>query len=255
MTWQPWHERALKSGPSPSEEAVEAGAATQGRVNTPLPTKKSARASKPSAPEGCEKAFASARACEVPDPPCSTSNGSGAAKPVAGASRRARRSAGVSGLVSAPAPALAGIPAPVSAEISAPVSVGISASVSDDIPAPVSADTGAGRAARASAARTARADMLPVAPPSADVARARPGRAASRAWAVAAGRIAFGMASGGVGGGWVGGRGEGRVGVGGGAVRWSASGRGGATLPEHRAGRVEAVGALHRGPGGAEGGD
>ena len=86
----------MNSGPSPSDPMVEAGAATQGRSNTPLPTKKSERCSNVSAAEGREKALRSKRSRLVPDPPCSASKGSARLKSVVGASRRAFRSALVS---------------------------------------------------------------------------------------------------------------------------------------------------------------
>ena len=61
--------RALKSGPSPSDARVEAGAAIQSLRNSPLPRAKSRLPSKPRFAEGCEKALALTVASEVAAPP------------------------------------------------------------------------------------------------------------------------------------------------------------------------------------------
>ena len=54
--WQRWQARALKSGPSPSDDVVELGAETQIFLKMPLPTLKSRSRLKGMFAEGCENA-------------------------------------------------------------------------------------------------------------------------------------------------------------------------------------------------------
>ena len=52
--WQRWQARALKRGPRPSDEVVEAGDETQTFLKIPLPTLKSRWRLKGMLAEGCE---------------------------------------------------------------------------------------------------------------------------------------------------------------------------------------------------------
>ena len=69
LTWQRWHDRALNSGPSPSEDAVEAGADTQSFLKMPSPTRKSSWRSNGMFADGCEKASRSGVLNVVAAPP------------------------------------------------------------------------------------------------------------------------------------------------------------------------------------------
>src|SRR3546814_8191082 len=80
-----WHERALNSGPSPSDEVVEEGDETQSLRNRPLPTLKSSSFSKLMFAEDWEKALALKGRRTVASPPCIVSPGSAREKSVVGA--------------------------------------------------------------------------------------------------------------------------------------------------------------------------
>ena len=80
--WQLWQARALNSGPSPSEACVEDGDDTQSLRNSALPSLKVPSSSKVMLAEECEKASWLTRLCEVPAPPCISSNCSGLEKSV-----------------------------------------------------------------------------------------------------------------------------------------------------------------------------
>ena len=54
--WQRWQARALKRGPSPSDDVVELGADTQIFLKMPLPTLKSRSRLNGMLAEGCENA-------------------------------------------------------------------------------------------------------------------------------------------------------------------------------------------------------
>ena len=95
LRWQLWQDRALYSGPSPSDDVVDDGADTHSFRKIPSPTRKSSCWAKVSVAEGCEKALRVAAWREVAAPPGASSSGSGAEKSVGGA-RRAARSTGLS---------------------------------------------------------------------------------------------------------------------------------------------------------------
>ncbi len=117
LRWQDWQERALNSGPRPSEDCVEEGAVTQSLRKKPLPTLKSSSRSKDMLADEREKALASGGSLRVAAPPGSASKRSGAAKSVAGAVTAATRAASAAvrgttlgdGPPAAPAAAAAGM--------------------------------------------------------------------------------------------------------------------------------------------------